>query len=217
MAQIVKYQNPEERRRQCVAGWLKVLAVGTRRQTAEEITDELLDVYYTGLSDIPLTNLEVGFQRSLRECEWFPSVAQIRQRCGQNRQVRGEAAWDVLRQILDNYWHPDIGFYDSKGQKTDGPPALMTPAMQYAVRQCGGILRLWNSSDEDLPFIRRDFLQAFERFDLEGGEQVRMSHELAKRTLEQLQATMQAARSGSLLSDDDQGQLATMNAECESD
>jgi hypothetical protein len=114
-----------------------------------------------------------------------PAPAEVLQRCGTNPTIAGERDFELLVYILRHHYHPDIGMicncgfsagtiHDDPGHKD--PPQL-SPAGQYALRQCGGMGRAFktNGDEESFPFLRRDFLAAFVRFHEEGGEPLRMN------------------------------------------
>jgi len=139
-------------------------------------------IYLEQLIAIEPAELAKGVSRVL--VEWaepskMPPLKFVLDRCQGNLQLQSEQAWEALRMFQRKHWHPDIGFLSD---------ARLDPATEYAVRQCGGLQRINDATDESFSFIRRDFLAAFIRYQQEGGEQEKLSHELAASTLKQLKA-----------------------------
>ena len=51
------------------------------RKSSEQDGEALLEIYAEGLSDIPIDILRQAYRRCVRECQWFPTVKEIRDRC----------------------------------------------------------------------------------------------------------------------------------------
>jgi hypothetical protein len=145
---------------------------------SEAVTEEKIKAYIAVLSDISPDVLERALVRCGQECEWFPSAVEIRQRC-ENPQLAAEQSWEFLQRVMRKNWHPDIGFY--------GDAPRLDQATEYAVRQCGGMNRINDATDKQFSFIRTEFLTAYGRFQEEGGEQTRISQQLAESMFQKLQ------------------------------
>ena len=113
---------------------------------------------------------EVGAERfsaalvnAVRESESFPVIAKIRKACGlgtvQQSAAGADAAWlfvqDHMRQFGTEPYHVPFG---------QRRPAL-PPRIAYAVRLVGGLQRIADVSDDSLPFMRKDFAAAWERYE----------------------------------------------------
>jgi hypothetical protein len=150
-----------------------------------DLTETAQAVYLEQLASIPEAALAEAFNRTLREWDkpsMFPLLSFIIARIpGQNPQLQAEQDWDLVQQIARHHWHPDVGFYG-------GGEAKITPAIEYALRQIGGIQALFAPLETAAPFNRRDFLAAHQRFTAEGGAQTYLSRQLAGETLKQLQS-----------------------------
>ena len=57
------------------ASWMNKLAAAYRT----EITTETQAMFLQELSDLPLDRLDMAFKRAVRECAFFPKIAEIRQ------------------------------------------------------------------------------------------------------------------------------------------
>jgi hypothetical protein len=110
------------------------------------------------------------------DTEWFPSPKAIRQRAGLNRddrfKVEANAAWNWVSNYTSNFWHPNIGPYKNA-------PAI-PPRIEYAIRQVGGLRRIYTHNYESEPFMRRDFIEALRLAPLavEMGPQLAASFEI---------------------------------------
>lgn len=107
----------------------------------------------------------------------MPTIAFILERV-ENRELASEQAWELVERVFRRHWHPDIGF-DTAAPEFDA-------ATDYALRQVRGFHRMFNSSEKDLAFIRRDFLAAHQRFSQEHGAQLKLSQAQAERALKGL-------------------------------
>jgi len=146
-----------------------------------ELSEATQAVYLEVLSGLNLEALQVAANRTIREWDkpnMMPPVAFILARSSENQTVLAEAAWDALQKLIYRDWHPDIGWLRR---------VELDPAMEYAIRQCGGLLRIDNCPTDNANFLRRDFLAAHSRFVSEGGAQERLSHKQAEQILGQLQ------------------------------
>jgi len=94
----------------------------------------------------------------IRNSRWFPTVAELRQRAGMAQstqdQIEANQAWEWIRWFATHNWHPDIGLYNHA-------PAI-PPRIDYAMRQVGGLRIIAACGDAQLPFVRKDFMEAFE-------------------------------------------------------
>lgn len=147
-----------------------------------EISEETQAIYLRELSTLSDEALKQAARRTIREwpeASKMPPIAFILARAQENQQVLAEAAWETLQKLIYRDWHPDVGW---SGKKPE-----LSAAMEYAIRQCGGLHRIHDCHKDNFNFLRRDFIAAHSRFSAEGGEQVRLSHKQAAEILGQLQ------------------------------
>lgn len=147
------------------------------------VADETVALYAAELSTLTREQLDAAIGRTIREWDkpsQMPTLAFILARAGDNTKLLAEQAWELAWKLVKRDWYSDgIGWVAGAAEK-------LTPAMQYAIRQCGGEYRMAYSDEEGFPFLRRDFLLAHERFETEGGEQVRLTQGDAVRLLDQI-------------------------------
>lgn len=149
-----------------------------------EISEETQAVYLRELSTLDDESLKQASRRTIREWDkphMMPPVSFILARAQENQQVLAEAAWETLQALVYRDWHPDIGWC----RKVE-----LDPAMEYAIRQCGGLHRIHDCPTDNFNFLRKDFIAAHTRYASEGGEQVRLSQKQAERLLGELQKGM---------------------------
>lgn len=154
-----------------------------------EIAKETQGVYAAELATLTVEQLDLAVSRTVREWDkasMMPPLAFILARAGTDAKLLAEQAWELAWKLVKRDWYADgIGWVDGAEKK-------LTPAMQYAIRQCGGEYRMaYEDNEESFPFMRRDFLAAHERFAREGGEQVRLSQGEAVKLLDQLQQKLE--------------------------
>lgn len=152
------------------------------------LTEATQTVYLEQLLALDSADLKHAVDRTIREWDrphMMPPIGFILARATTNPKLAAEQAWDWTQNYIRRHWHIDIGHYE-------GAPEIPA-AVDYAIRQVGGLTRIAYPEDRGVDFIRRGFLEAFERFKAEDGEQVRLSHADAKRMLGNLRL---AANSG---------------------
>ena len=146
-----------------------------------EISEASQGVYLDRLRQLSPEQMTEATRRTIdewREPSKMPPLAFILDRAGVNPQLAAEAAWETVHRLISRHWYADgIGWTQDADKK-------LTPAMRYAIRQCGGEHRMAYSEEKDFPWIRKTFLEAHTRFAVEGGQQVALSHQEAKGFLE---------------------------------
>jgi hypothetical protein len=155
------------------------LILKTAAAASATISEETQAVYLEQLYAVDPAVLEPAVNRVIREWDkpcMMPPLAFILARC-ENRELAAEQAWALIDRIFRKHWHPDVGLYDAP--QLDG-------ATEYALRQIGGFTTMFNTVETKQSFLRRDFMAAHQRFNAEGGAQLRLSTELAERTLKAL-------------------------------
>lgn len=156
-----------------VNGWLIRLAAAVR----VELTEKTQAMYLERLIQLSHSQIETACRRVIDTWDkpsLMPPIAYIL-RFAENRELLAEQSWEFLQTYLRKHWHPDIGPYPDAPKLDD--------ATQYALRQVGGMVRVYNADSKAFGFIRKEFLESHQRFSAEGGEQVRLTEGQAKSTL----------------------------------
>lgn len=153
--------------RDYVHGWILKIAAAVN----VDLPEASQAVYLERLQR--LTGSEMKTAGDLTIEEWqepskMPTLAFILERKGGDVKLMAEQAWNQVSRLIGNWYADGIGWQNGADKK-------LTPAMEYAIRQCGGEYRMAYPDDDSLPFIRRDFIAAHERFQVEDGAQVRLT------------------------------------------
>ncbi len=149
-----------------------------------ELTEATQAVYLEQFRTLSLPDFQQAIARTIREWDkphMMPPIAYVLARSGHNLELEAECAWEALQKFVYKSWHPDIGFTSS---------ARLDAHTEYAVRQCGGMRRIHDTPSKDFSFIRRDFIAAYTRYEVEGGAQVHISEGEAKNFLKDLNLRM---------------------------
>ncbi|MGA9527678.1 MAG: hypothetical protein WBS24_06150 [Terriglobales bacterium] len=129
---------------------------------AEPLTEERMEIYVRGLSDIPQDRLRTSFQRALNQLTWFPKLAELRNLAGadaeKEKKIEADAAWTYVNDYLRK-WGVDLLPIYSGGNKTSAPP--LDPHIEYALRRIGGLRTLNQMDVTKTPFVYRDFCEAY--------------------------------------------------------
>jgi len=156
----------------------------------QDVSPAQAKLYLLHLQDVPPDRLAYALHAVLDACRFFPSIADIRMLAGfdEKKQAKQEQAedeleaqkaWDTLQAYIV-LWGADLYPSLHAGKWTE-PPELPA-ATGHAVRQCGGYYKVATATTENVHFIRRDFLQAFQYY-RETGALAAPSREEAKRLL----------------------------------
>lgn len=70
-----------DKRKQFIATWLRILAETTLQKTGDELTVEKIKSYEIALAKVSDRALVVGLRRCVEECKFFPTAEEIRERC----------------------------------------------------------------------------------------------------------------------------------------
>ena len=129
---------------------------------AEPLTEERMEIYVRGLADIPLDQLRVSFQQALRQLTWFPKIAELRNLAGANSsdeaKIEADTAWRYVNDYLRK-WGADLLPIRSAGKEIPPPP--LDAHAEYALRRIGGLQALNQMDMNRIPFMYRDFCEAY--------------------------------------------------------
>ncbi|MGB9489018.1 MAG: hypothetical protein WCA92_01010 [Terriglobales bacterium] len=129
---------------------------------AEPLTEERMEIYIRRLSDISQERLRLCFQRALNQLTWFPKLAELRSLAGADadseKKIEADAAWTHVNDYLRK-WGVDLLPIYSGGNKTSPPP--LDPHIEYALRRIGGLHALNQMDVAKMPFMYRDFCEAY--------------------------------------------------------
>lgn len=146
-----------------LSDWLLSELRGLAITWNEPMADERQFQYARHLSDLSEEQLRVAFNRAVRECNKFPSVAELRalatgSTVKQQLDVEAMVAWDTANHYLRE-WGVDLMPVYSRGAIERAP--VLPPRIEYALRRIGGLMALNQITEERRPFMVRDFVQAF--------------------------------------------------------
>ena len=110
------------------------------------------EVWMADLQDFPIDKLREAFkiERRSSEHEW-PTVGHL---IAHLESVESIALSQFALIECSNAWHPDIGWTGSK---------TWNPIADRSLREIGGIGAIQDATEKSLPFLRRDFVAAYER------------------------------------------------------
>jgi hypothetical protein len=128
----------------------------------EPLTEQRVEIYASGLADIPQDRLQVAFKRARYELTWFPKLAELRNLAGakpdDQKKVEADAAWNHVNEYLRKWGVDRLPIY-SGGNKITAP--RLDTRSEYALRRIGGRWALNQMDAENRPFMYRDFCEAY--------------------------------------------------------
>lgn len=142
-----------------------------------------VDDYLNNLLDLSDEQLTVAFTRAMRECEFFPRIAKLRELAGsapaqqkQVESVEAQAAWNEVQRYISKHGVERLPVHvRSKGEpgkpgyvpSHQAPPPPLPARIEYALRRIGGLQALRGGDmDTAFPFLLRDFTAGFNEYPL---------------------------------------------------
>lgn len=111
-----------------------------------EPDEALVEGYWMGLEDLSLDGVKMAVREAIRSSEFMPKPVELRRLAGETTPgERAAKAWAevlVLARNSRNAEHPD-------------------PAVESLVRRLGGWLKIGQTDEAKLDFMRRDFVDLF--------------------------------------------------------
>lgn len=119
----------------------------------QKITPATMLTFSVGTEDIPIEAVERGVMRAIRECQFMPSVHELRTMCGAisgniATKDRPTLAWCDVRRAISR-----VGGYDS--------PQFNDPIINATIREMGGWVLLCESTVDELVWREKDFLRLY--------------------------------------------------------
>lgn len=128
-----------------------------------------------------------ALRKAVHESEYFPTIAKVRICAGITSEQKDSAAADAAWLLVEDWigkWHGLVFPVFKAGTVIEKAPKL--PArVAYAVRVVGGVDAIANVNDKGLPFLRKEFSEAFERYELSGriGSEMQLAAPEVKRLM----------------------------------
>ena len=174
--------------------WMAIFGEAFR----QPVSPEQIGIYKAALeSELTLDQLEETCQRALKNCRFFPTIADllawVRRDQAQAEEavdkLHADRAWDSLMAHIDR-WGADrmplVCGRRETGEIIFEHAEPLLPEIEWAVRQCGGYYKVATATTENVHFIRKEFLAHFLRY-RETGALAAPSREEARRLLAGLQ------------------------------
>lgn len=119
----------------------------------QKITPATMLTFSAGTDDLPIESVERAAMRAIRECQFMPSVFELRQLAGAKSENvaakdKPTLAWGDVRRAINR-----VGAYDS--------PKFDDPVIHATIRQLGGWVALCDSTAEELVWREKDFLRTY--------------------------------------------------------
>lgn len=122
------------------------------------ISTTRLRIYAEQLCDLDQAALTHSIGRVIRECKFFPTIAELRELAGANEkqhtELEAESAWQLVERDLARSGRNATPHLDAR--------------TEYAIRAAGGrpgINAAYSASVTDEAFCKKRFLEAFKNFD----------------------------------------------------
>ena len=128
----------------------KVMAFLGALWPREDVTKPTIKAYFRILQDVPGDAVTAAAEALGAEQTFFPKAAEIRQRAFEL--IQGDdlpLAMEGWQQLADKWRGRYVEFW---------------PLTERTIQAMGGLRRLGNTTEKDLPFIRAQFIKTFETF-----------------------------------------------------
>lgn len=130
---------------------------------AETVTEARLEAYLAALDDLTLEQFSLACNRAMRELKFFPKIAELRTlalgSADERKIVEAEAAWRYVNEYLRKWGVERLPLYRN-GEVISAP--RFDERIDYALRRIGGLWALNQVTSTALPFMHRDFCEAYD-------------------------------------------------------
>jgi hypothetical protein len=134
---------------------------------SEPMTSARLKGYAANLLDLDIYQLKTAFTRAPRECRFFPRISELREFAGAldgkiQQDAEAHRAWDVLLDYVDTWVQADPeGAYGPEQGCRMYPPQTLDQRILDCARRLGGWKWLKTASEDDVPFLKKDFIDEY--------------------------------------------------------
>lgn len=119
--------------------------------SAKPFDPVMAKAYWFGLNDLDQETIDRAITLAMRQCKFFPTIAELRELAGESPHQRAIQAWDALQRQVGALYSGRIVFDDQ--------------AITATVRHLGGPKRVYYAmSTEDAKWLRKEFLEAYPGF-----------------------------------------------------
>jgi hypothetical protein len=141
------------------------------------LTPETAAVYLSEwaliVNEVGQDAFELALTTAMRSGRFFPTIAEVREHAGLNvasekkLKIQAEQAWEWVQTYIRKWINVPVngeclGLDAQTGElKWKRPPAI-PDRINYAVRAVGGIRAIGNVDDHSLPFMKKEFAEAFD-------------------------------------------------------
>jgi hypothetical protein len=80
----------------------------------KQISDTLTDVYFAGLSDLPIEAIRHAVEQAIKTLKFFPKVAELRDLCEGTQNERAQRAWQLLMEAVEKGGHYNSLYVDDQ-------------------------------------------------------------------------------------------------------
>jgi hypothetical protein len=133
----------------------------------EPLTSECLAMYVESLADLSGDQIKLCIGRAVRELEWFPKPAKLREFVGaegstSNQDAEARKAWDLVTSFASKWVQtdPEGNYVITRGVRSSEPPTLSDRILD-TVRRTGGWKVYMRMTQEDFPFVQKRFFEEY--------------------------------------------------------
>jgi hypothetical protein len=134
----------------------------------ESITSECLAMYVESLSDLSDDQIRLCVGRAIRDLEWFPRPAKLRDLAdadgsATSQDAEARKAWDVVMAFVEKWVQsdPEGRYVITRGVRSTEPPKLSERILD-AVRRTGGWRAYKTMNRDDYPHQQKRFFEEYE-------------------------------------------------------
>ena len=116
----------------------------------QEISENLTEIYYRGLENYELSEVEKAINKHLKNSVYFPKIADLVKLIDGSDDDKAYQAWLKVNDALDRYDYYDTVVFDDR-------------LIMKIIEDLGGWMWLSDISNKNLPFVARDFQNYYRR------------------------------------------------------
>lgn len=109
---------------------------------------EKTDIWEAALSDISDEGFEVAVNHAIKNCKFFPTIAELREFAAGNQEDKALLSWNETFDAVKN-----IGSW--------GSPRFDDPITSRVIQSMGGWMRFCEMKNSEIPFFEKEFIAQY--------------------------------------------------------
>lgn len=143
-----------------ISEWVLKFALNARQELDDLALQAYQQLWESAFADVGVEALTVAFNRTLRQCKFMPTVADVLAHVEtakmSAREEQAERKWQEVLEYIRLHFHPDLSIQS-------GP--RISERTRRAISAAGGLAYISESDSEAKQWAKKRFIEAYLRWD----------------------------------------------------